>query len=129
MDIPAKLGIPNYEFRVVFGQMKIDYDPGKEDINRKKHGYSLESAVLLLERLILQKVILPLCEHTPYARSDAFEEKGEARHMHMSVDDCGSVVFMVTTMRPGETIRIISFRHAHEKEREKFRELTGYVEP
>lgn len=130
MDIPAKLGIPNYEFRLVFGRTKIDYDPDKEDINRKKHGYSLESAVHLLERLLLEPITLPLCKQTPYAITDAFEENGEVRHNHMSIDDCGYVVLMVTTMRPGETVRVISFHRVYEEdEREKFRKLTGYVEP
>ena len=49
--------------------------------------------------------------------------------MHMSVDDNGKVVFMVTTMRPNETVRVISFRRASDQERAKFQVLTGYVEP
>ena len=61
--------------------------------------------------------------------SDAFKEKGEVRHMHMSVDDCGDVVLMVTTMRPDETVRVISFRRASEEERERFRQNTGYAKP
>jgi uncharacterized DUF497 family protein len=129
MDISAKFGIPNYEFRLVFGHTKIDYDPDKEGINRNKHGYSLESAVHLLERLLLEPIVLPPSKQTPYAISDAFEEKDEVRHMLMSVDDCGDVVLMVTTMRPDEIVRVLSFRRAHEKERVNFRELTGYVEP
>ena len=65
-----------------------------------------------------------------YAVTDAFEENGEVRHNHMSIDDCGYVVLMVTTMRPGETVRVISFRRVYEEgERKKFRELTGYIEP
>lgn len=128
MDIPAKFGIPNDDFRLIFGRTKIDYDPDKEGINRKNHRYSLESAVHLLERLLLKPIILPLCKQTPYAVTDAFEENGEVRHNHMSIDDCGYVVLMVTTMRPGETVRVISFRRAHENEREKFKELTGYIE-
>ncbi len=123
MDIPAKLGIPDYEFRLVFGRTKIDYDPDKEEINRKDHKYSLESAVHLLER-----IVLPLGSQPPHVMSDAFKEKDEVRHMHMSVDDSGKVVLMVTTMRQEETVRVISFRYAHKKERGKFRELTGYVE-
>ena len=43
------------------------------------------------------------------------------------VDDSGDVVLMVTTMRPDETVRIISFRRADEKERKIFQEHTGYV--
>ena len=129
MDIPAKLGIPNYEFRLAFGHTEIEYDPDKEVINRKKHGYSLESAVHFLKRLLLEPITLPLCKQTPYAITDAFEENGEVRHMHMSIADSGAIVLMVTTMRSGEIVRVISFRRAHKEEREKFRELTGYVEP
>ena len=123
MDIAAKLGIPDYEFRLVFGRTKIDYDPDKEEANRKKHGYSLESAVYLLER-----VLLPVGNPTPHTVSDAFTENGEVRHMHMSVDDSGHVVLMITTMRPDETVRVISFRRAHEDERSSFQQLTGYIQ-
>ena len=120
MDIPQKLGIPNHEFRLVFGRTKIDYDPNKDDINRKKHGYSLESAVHLLERLLL-----PTGNSVPHAVSDSFIENDEVRHMHMSLDDGGNVVIMVTTMRPDETVRVISFRRASEEERAEFYELTN----
>ena len=30
------------DFRVVIGSTGIGYDPNKEEINRKKHGYSLQ---------------------------------------------------------------------------------------
>lgn len=120
MNIPMKLGIPDHEFRVVIGRTKIDYDRTKEDANRENHGYSLESAAHLLERFVL-----PLGNQPPLVVSDAFMENGEVRHMHMSVDDCGDVVLMVTTMRPDETVRVISFRRAHKDERRQFQELTG----
>jgi uncharacterized DUF497 family protein len=123
MDILGKLGVQEYEFRLVFGRTRIDYDPQKEDLNRRKHGYSLESAVHLLERLML-----PLGNQAPHVVSDAFMEHDEARHMHMSVDDDGKVVFMVTTMRENEMVRVISIRRADAAEREKFRDLTGYIE-
>jgi uncharacterized DUF497 family protein len=122
MSIPMKLGIQDYEFRVVIGRTKIDYDQDKEDANRENHGYSLESAVHLLERFVL-----PLGNQPPYVVSDAFMENEEIRHMHMSVDDCGDVVLMVTTMRSDETVRVISFRRAHKGERQQFQELTGYA--
>jgi len=122
MDVPKKLGIPNHEFRLVFGRTTIDYDANKEEENRKKHGYSLESAVYILKR-----VLFPPGNSLPYAVSDAFTENGEVRHMHMGVDDNGYVVFMVTTMRPDETVRVISFRRAHEEERKNFQVLTGYA--
>lgn len=128
-NIPEKLGIPDYEFRLVVGRTTIDYDLDKEDYNRKEHGYSLLSAVHLLERLLLKSE--PAVHHVV---SDSFLEKGEdekeeVRHMHMSVDDSGKVVFMVTTMRPDETVRVISVRRASKQERDKFQDITGYVEP
>lgn len=123
MDFHDKLGVSMHEFRVILGGTTVDYDPEKEEINRKKHGYSLESAVHLFER-----IILPVEPNKPHAVSDAYEENGEVRHMHMSVDDSGKVVHMVTTMRPNETVRVISFRRANVGERHKFLELTGYAE-
>ncbi|MBK1713242.1 BrnT family toxin [Rubrivivax gelatinosus] len=124
MEIPSKLGIPEHEFRVILGRSKIDYDPNKEEANRARHGYSLESAVYFLERLLL-----PTSSPRPHAVSEAFLENGEARHMHMCVDDSGNVVLMVTTMRLDETVRVISLRKAHHDEREEFQQLTGYVQP
>jgi uncharacterized DUF497 family protein len=118
MDIPAKLGIPAYDFRAVIGGTTIDYDLNKEEINRKKHGYSLESAVHMLERLLL-----PNSKPRPHFVSDAFEEKGEVRHMHLTMDDSDNVVLMVTTMRPNETVRVISFRRANDKEIKEFERL------
>jgi uncharacterized DUF497 family protein len=123
MHIPKKLGIPDYEFRVVVGRTKIDYDNRKEQNNRKKHGYSLESAAHLLERLILGVEGASL-----YIVSDAYTEKDEIRHMHMSVDDGGHIVIMVTTMRTDEIVRVISFRRADKNERTVFMRLTGFSE-
>ena len=122
-DIPRKMGIPDWEFRVVIGTTKIDYDLDKEYSNRQKHGYSLESAVSLLERMVF-----PFGESLPSMTSDGFMEGGEVRHMHMSVDDASKVVLIVTTMRADETVRIISFRRASEEEREQFYQNTGFRE-
>lgn len=117
-------GIADYEFRLVFGRTKIDYDHNKDEKNRSKHGYSLESAVFLLERLLL-----PISHSIPYAVSDPFTENGEVRHMHLTLDDTGHVVHMVTTMRPDETVRVISLRRAHRNERKRLSQLTGFIEP
>jgi uncharacterized DUF497 family protein len=122
-DVPSKLGVPDWEFRVVIGTTTIDYDPDKEEINRIKHGYSLESAVQQLERMIL-----PLGAPPPCMTSDGFFEGGEVRHMHMGVDDSGKVIHMVTTIRPAETVRVISYRRASPEERVCFRDTTGYAE-
>ena len=53
MRIPEKMDIAEHEFRVVFGRTKIDFDPNKENANQRRHGYSLESAVSLLRRIIM----------------------------------------------------------------------------
>lgn len=121
-EIINRLGIRSYDFRVVIGGTTVDYDTDKEEYNRKEHKYSLASAVHLLE-----KVILPT-NSSPFITSDPFTENSEIRHMHMGIDDRGYVVLMVTTMRPDETVRVISFRRASEKEREIFYKHTGYNE-
>ena len=122
MEYHERLGIPEYEFRLIIGRTKIEYDEEKEEKNRRNHGYSLESAVYVLEN-----ILLPV-DDRPMAISDAFNEGGEVRHMIMGLDDDGRVVFFATTMRPGEVIRIISFRRASTEERAQFRDLTGYFE-
>jgi hypothetical protein len=58
---------------------------------------------------------------------DVSKENGEVRHMHLSVDDCGDVVFMVTSMRLDEIVRVISFHRAEKKEREVFGQYTSYA--
>jgi uncharacterized DUF497 family protein len=121
-DIPRKMKIRDWEFRLVPGTTKIEYDENKELSNRKKHGYSLESAVSLLER-----TAFPVGEPLHYV-SPGFKEGGEVRHNHMIVDEFGKVLFMVTTMRPHETVRIISVRRANESEREEFFRQKGFRE-
>ena len=59
-----------------------------------------------------------------------FEENGVARYNHMTLNDDGQVVFFVTTMRPGETVRVFSLRRASVAECELFSMLVrvlGYV--
>lgn len=98
------------DFRLIFGRTGIDYDPEKEEENRKKHGYSLESAVHFFEGMLL-----PLKRPLVLTRGP-IERGGETRFEHMAVDTSGHVVLFVTTMRPGETVRVISMRRASEKE-------------
>ena len=40
----------------------------------------------------------------------------------------GKVVFIVTTMRADETIRVISLRRASQDERDVFAQVSGYVQ-
>jgi uncharacterized DUF497 family protein len=109
------------DLRIVFGSTKIDYDLKKESYNIANHKYSLESAVDLLEHLIL-----PI-NTRPHILRDA-STTDERRHEHISADSDGDVVFFVTTMRPDETVRVISLRRAHPDERKIFASLTGYEE-
>jgi uncharacterized DUF497 family protein len=109
------------DFRLVLGSTAIDYDPSKELANRAKHGYSLESATFFFSRLLL-----PIPQ-PPYATRDASTES-ERRHEHLVVDDDGKVLFMVSTMREDETVRLISVRRASVEERTVFGAITDYVE-
>jgi uncharacterized DUF497 family protein len=109
------------DFRLVIGMTQVDYDRNKENVNRAKHGYSLESAVHFFTR-----ILLPISQ-PPFISRDA-STVGERRHEHMTVDDQGKVIFLVTTMRAGETVRIISLRRAHPDERNVFVALTGFNE-
>ena len=111
-----------YEVRVSAELQSIEMrfqNPAQTDLFRP----SLESAVEQLEHLIL-----PLGKSRPYMVSDGFLEGGEVRHMHMGIDDGGKVVLFVTTMRPNETVRIISYRRASDEEKVNFYEHTGYLE-
>lgn len=121
-DFCQRLGVPEHEFRLIIGRTVIDYDATKELENRKKHGYSLESAASLL-----QDILLPVGDR-PKAISDAFVEHGEVRHMIMGLEDERKVVIFVTTMRPGEIVRVLSFRRASGPERARFAALTGFHE-
>jgi uncharacterized DUF497 family protein len=116
-DIAAKLGIPEWEFRIIPGCTKIEYDHDKNDKNRTIHKIDLESGANLLAKCVFgaRKMIT----------SDGFVENDEIRHMHLVKDDDGRIVLIVTTMRPNETIRIISIRAASHQEKENFLGLTG----
>lgn len=123
MDIPKKLGINETDFRLVFGSSKVDYDPDKDQENIQEHEYSLKDAVPILTKWLLPPITL---SPTPFITYSPIEKNDEIRHQHMGLDEKGKVVFMVTTMRPNETVRIISFRCASRNERDIFYLETGY---
>lgn len=118
MSFSSTLGIAEHDFRLVFGRTTIDFDPDKDQENRRKHKYGLESAVWLLEKLLLPNGVFQ-----PHVVSGSFVEQNEVRHMHMCVDDNNNVVFLVTTMRDDETVRVISLRRASKDERTLFQRL------
>lgn len=123
MDIPKRLGIKKTDFRLVIGSSQIDYDATKEDANLQTHRRSLKEALPILEN-----VIFPI-NRKPFITHDGTERNGEIRHKHMGLDKECKIVFFVTTMRPDETVRVISFRRASRKERKIFTRETGYQEP
>jgi len=103
---------PN-DFRIIPGTTKIEYDHDKEDYNRNKHKYSLICAVDILEgAATFQQAFITI---------DRIMEEGEIRHIHLAQYQ-GRIVQFVTTMREGETIRVISMRDASKKEREIYRQ-------
>jgi uncharacterized DUF497 family protein len=103
---------PN-DFRIIFGTTKIEYDLDKEDYNRKEHKYSLTCAVDILTDAVT-------FQH-PFITIDRVMEEGEIRHIHLAEYN-GRIVLFVTTMRAGETIRVISMRDADPKEREIYKQ-------
>ena len=109
------------DFRVVIGGSTIDFDESKEDENRVKHKYSLASAIDIFQNLLLPVPSPPLITRDASTQS-------ERRHEHLSVDSDGKVVFIVTTMRPDETIRVISLRRASQEERDVFSHVTNFTE-
>lgn len=114
------------EFRILFGSTGIEYDPEKDDKNRKKHKYSLESAAYILEREILPFSVSSSKKSVLFTRN-AINSKDERRFEHLTEDDEKNVVFIVTTMRPNESVRAISFRQANAKEKEVFYQLCKEV--
>lgn len=107
----------DWEFRLIAGKTRIDYDPEKEQKNRREKKYSLESAAYLLERRLL-----PIPQPN-FVVKGPFSENGEVRYNLMTLDDDNkTIVFFVVTMRDKETVRIISFRKADKRERDEYRE-------
>ncbi len=109
--LPETFGVPDHSLRLVIGRTRIDFDKSKEEINRLKHGYSLESAAYLLQRRLL-----PISQPRFLFRGP-FEVRGEFRYEILTLDDDDkTVVLFVVTMRPDEIVRLISFRKASEEE-------------
>ena len=98
-------------------EMEIEFDKNKDDINIRKHHYSLECAVDIMSSLLLlqgSKIIF----------SDGYLENGEVRYMAKALYQ-DRVVLFVFTMRD-DNMRIISFRDASDEEEEHFwSELNG----
>jgi uncharacterized DUF497 family protein len=83
----------------------IEFDPGKDAINRRKHGLSLADA----ERMDLDTAIIdPDCRYA----------YGEDRFQALGLID-GRLHMLVYTMR-GEVMRVISLRRANPREIKRY---------
>mgnify|MGYP001313368051 CR=1 FL=1 len=100
-----------HNFRLVLGTTRVEFDSTKDEVNRRKHKYSLSCAVDIFESALLLQY--------PFVTSDTFIEQGELRHMHLA-EYQGRIVLIVTTMRNEETVRVISMRDASDEERQQY---------
>jgi uncharacterized protein len=88
--------------------MEFEWDPAKDETNRRKHGLSLLQAVRAFEGCTLT---LPGREH-----------RGEVRSLTIGRIETLLVVSVVHTDRAGRT-RLISARPASRRERELFHDF------
>lgn len=89
--------------------MELEWDVGKAARNLKKHGVSFEDAVLVF--------------HDP-GRIEAYDGRqdyGEDRWATIGLAGV-AVLYVVYTVRHGDTVRIVSARKANADERRQYRE-------
>ena len=84
--------------------VKIEFDPGKDEVNRAKHGISLSVAA----NMDLETALIEPDQRYPY---------GEARFQAIG-PICGQLHLLAFTMR-GDTVRAISLRKANSRERRR----------
>jgi uncharacterized DUF497 family protein len=82
--------------------IQIEFDPGKDVANRRKHGFGLAAAAVLFEGLILRQ-------------RDDRGDYGEERWL--AVGGIGDQTFTVCYTMRGAVYRIISLRRASRRER------------
>lgn len=89
--------------------MDFEWEPKKAVINLRNHGVAFEDAVLVF------------CDLGRIERHDNREDYGEDRWATIGLV-FSAVLYVVYTVRDGESIRIISARKANEKERRQYRQ-------
>lgn len=87
--------------------MRYEWDPAKDLLNRRKHGLRLEDGIPALEDL------------NAYLLFDDRHDYGEERTITVGMSPHG-VLYVVTTERGEEFLRIISVRRANAYEIETF---------
>jgi len=83
---------------------EIDFDPAKDSENRNKHGLSLSE--------------FPRFDEQPVVVRDRRRDFGEARYR--AFGRIGGKGYMVVFTTRSGTIRMISFRRAHDKEMRRY---------
>ena len=89
--------------------MELEWDAAKAAQNLKKHGVAFEDAALVFYDAGRIEVY------------DDREDYGEERWATIGLA-CSAVLFVVYTIRYGDTIRLISARKANANERKHYRE-------
>ena len=83
--------------------MKVEFDPAKDDINRSKHGISLNAAT-------------GFGWDTALEREDDRFDYGEARFVAIGMIDARLYVMVFTEGSDDDTVRVISLRSADKHE-------------
>jgi uncharacterized DUF497 family protein len=92
--------------------MKFEWDATKAIGNKTKHGVNFDLAT---------RVFFDPCRIETH---DQWEDYGEDRWATIGLVD-PAVLYVVYTVRDGDTIRIISARKANEKERKQYRQANS----
>lgn len=90
----------------------FEWDAGKEKINIKKHGMSLEAGMLVFK---------------DFYRIESYDEinstSGEDRYITIGLSETTRMLYVVYTTREHKTIRLISVRRAEPYEEKQYRQI------
>lgn len=93
-------------------QINFEFDPIKAARNQTKHGVSFELAV----RVFFDPLRIETHDHSENYGEDRWATIGMVHH---------SVLYVVYTVRDGDTIRLISARKANDKERKQYHQANA----
>jgi uncharacterized protein len=102
-------GLRRQVFVATISRVEIEFDPGKDEINRAKHGISLAIAV----EIDLAAALIEPDQRFPY---------GEARFQAIA-PIAGRLHLLAFTMRD-VVVRVISLRKANSRERRRYEQKT-----
>ena len=103
-----------------FGSTEVTFDPAEDEINRKNHDCSLESAVD-----ILTYELVPGDKRPPVV-IEKEEMAGEEKRQHiLAKDDSGNTLCIVTAQRGEDTVRVVSCRRADKEESQRYTKIVN----